>query len=88
MSKKSEALRLADCLDDVAYTTRSQTIQAAAELRRLHEVNAELVEALSLIYATCENVHHPRKDRHSFEVECPVVARINALKAQGDNNDT
>ena len=39
-----EALRLAQELD--AYHTRSCHKEAAAELRRLHAVNAELLEAL------------------------------------------
>ena len=59
-----------------------------ADVIRLKKINAELVEALRLLTVTCENVHHPKKDRHSIEVECPVVARINALKAQGENNAT
>ena len=44
MNTQPEALRLADDLD--AYHTRSEHKEAAAELRRLHEVNAELLEAL------------------------------------------
>jgi hypothetical protein len=47
--KKPEALRLADALEctSVIYPRA----QAAAELRRLHEVNQELLEALKLIAA-------------------------------------
>jgi hypothetical protein len=43
-NKNPEALRLADALEctSVIYPRA----QAAAELRRLHEVNAELLEAL------------------------------------------
>lgn len=45
MNKQPEALRLAneisECYEDDDYWQR-----VAAELRRLHEVNAELVEAL------------------------------------------
>ncbi len=44
MSKKSNALRLADVLDHEFFGNVG--LQAAAELRRLHEVNAELVKAL------------------------------------------
>jgi hypothetical protein len=45
MSEQPEALRLADALDvgEISYTGMCQ---AAAELRRLHAVNAELLEAL------------------------------------------
>jgi hypothetical protein len=45
MSKQPEALRLADDLDQWSHTTLD-VHEAAAELRRLHEVNAELLEAL------------------------------------------
>lgn len=43
----TEALRLADDLD--AYHTRSIHREAAAELRRLHEVNQELLAALKWV---------------------------------------
>jgi hypothetical protein len=49
--KQPEALRLADQLEeDYSGSTWWQNVQgkAAAELRRLHEVNVELVEALSM----------------------------------------
>ncbi len=48
MSKQPEALRLADeirqCYEDDDYW-----LHVAAELRRLHEVNVELVEALEYV---------------------------------------
>lgn len=46
MSTQPEALRLAELLDDSSLTTHHR---AAAELRRLHGVNAELVNALKRI---------------------------------------
>jgi hypothetical protein len=46
MSTQPEALRLAQELD--AYHTMACHKQAAAELRRLRRVNAELLEALQL----------------------------------------
>ena len=48
MTQQPEALRLADALDLYATGDAHQRDieQAAAELRRLHEVNAELLEAL------------------------------------------
>ena len=47
MSEKPEALRLADMFEagNCGYPSR-----AAAELRRLHEVNQELLEALKNLY--------------------------------------
>ena len=48
MSKQPEALRLAALLDatELWPSGSDRCQQAATELRRLHEVNAELVEAL------------------------------------------
>lgn len=53
-NKQPEALRLAESLEEPDYCTLLQMRQAAAELRRLHEVNAELVEALKDIIADPE----------------------------------
>ncbi len=53
MSKQPEALRLAESLEafvkrhPVAGSVRDDDAEAAAELRRLHAVNAELLEALN-----------------------------------------
>ena len=41
--KQSEALQLADCLERMSLSTQWDK-KAAAELRRLHQANAELVE--------------------------------------------
>lgn len=51
MSKQPEALFFADVLDS---DPRSPVlhVEAAAELRRLHALNGELLEALKLISAT------------------------------------
>ena len=46
MTTQPEALRLADLLTADAYWSPMLGKQAAAELRRLHEVNQELLEAL------------------------------------------
>ena len=46
MNKQPEALRLADALDGACNGPLDFKHKAAAELRRLHEVNAELVEAV------------------------------------------
>jgi len=60
--------------------------KAAAELRRLHEVNAELVEALRLMNIECQHLHHSKKDQHGYDVACLVVERIKAsiAKATGE----
>jgi hypothetical protein len=48
MTEKSEALRLADVLDHVELrpSDYKDVDKAAAELRRLHDLNGELLEAL------------------------------------------
>ena len=48
MSEQPAALRLADVLEDIFIPVIVDRQQAAAELRRLHEVNQELLEALKL----------------------------------------
>jgi hypothetical protein len=53
--KQPEALRLADAIDLGRPRLVLDCIDAAAELRRLHEVNAELVEALKDILSWEEN---------------------------------
>lgn len=46
MNKQPEALRLADALEKFGYAETDEL--AAAELRRLHALNAELLEVLKL----------------------------------------
>jgi hypothetical protein len=46
--KQPEALRLADEFD-TEWKNVERCVEAAAELRRLHEVNAELVKALRIL---------------------------------------
>ena len=83
MSTQPEALRLADFLDD-QYDPSHNLEEAAAELRRLHAVNQELLEALRLTSIDCQYLHHAHKDRHLLFEECPVVARINAAIAKAE----
>lgn len=45
MTKQPEALRLAEVFEIERWSTFSE-LRAAVELRRLHEVNQELLEAL------------------------------------------
>ena len=86
-NKQPEALRLAEFYGDMP--TCEEDVQVAAELRRLHEVNAELVKALLLIHPfECDKLHHEKKHRHSYSEACPVKEWIDCVlaKAQGDNN--
>jgi len=61
MNTQPEALRLADLLDSAPYSS-SLTNDAAEELRRLHAVNEELLEALKLM------LDDARHDRVTIEV--------------------
>jgi hypothetical protein len=87
MTTLREALRLADFLDD-QYDPSHNLEEAAAELRRLHAVNQELLEALRLTSIDCQYLHHTHKDRHLLFEECPVVARINAAIAKAERSKT
>ena len=82
--KQPEALRLAELLD--LFGCDANDLKAAAELRRLHEVNAELVEALRLMNIECQHLHHAKKDQHGYDVACSVVERIKTsiAKATGE----
>jgi len=83
--KQPEALRLADALDH--HSPHRIEREAAAELRRLHEVNAELLEALRLIQPVkCDNLHHEKKHQHSYAEACPVKEWIDEViaKATGE----
>ena len=61
MKTQTEALRLADALGK--YRTPPEAAQAAAELRRLHEVNQELLEALGTI-----------RDLYEYDTSCGELA--------------
>ena len=69
--KQPEALRLADWCDAHSSGDYRPSSEAATELRRLHEVNAELLEALKTIYAG-----HPEHVYH--------IARAAIAKAEGE----
>ena len=75
MKTQTEALRLADALGK--YRTPPEAAQAAAELRRLHEVNQELLAALKDIANTpwVENVDKPQR--------ASKVAEAAIAKAEG-----
>ncbi len=74
--KQPEALRLADALDPKDEGSKTvltiYLADAAAELRRLHEVNAELVEALEFCAGT------------SYITDAHDVAKAAIAKATGE----
>jgi len=84
MTTQPEALRLADRLEDTESARLHLLPYAASELRRLHALNGELLEALRLTSIDCQYLHHAHKDRHLLFEECPVVARINTAIAKAE----
>lgn len=83
MSDKPEALRLAGQLESGEPVTGS----AAAELRRLHEVNQELLEALKAMLEV-HGVTQEYADKHIEITQSWVVvsdfARTATAKATGE----
>ena len=75
--KQPEALRLADWLERRTMIMFEDK-QAAAELRRLHEVNSELVEALKSAYDLL-------LDGWNLSAKTEIEAAL--AKATGENND-
>ena len=77
--KQPEALRLAELLD--LFGCDANDLKAAAELRRLHEVNAELVEALQEI----RDNYDCDEDAHKYGSRCrSCVARAAITNATGE----
>jgi hypothetical protein len=77
MNEQPTALRLADALES-NYGEQPE-LDAAAELRRLHAVNAELLDALKLVRDRFFPMDQPERDRDSMWE--PVNAAI--AKAEG-----
>ena len=99
--KQPEAVRLADLLENEKHVTDLALFKAAAELRRLHEVNAELVEALkellfeeetqdnglteAVIMSHDEFIKFMRESVRSYE-SAKEKARKAIANATGENN--
>jgi hypothetical protein len=79
VTTQPEALRLADRLDvgEISYTGMCK---AATELRRLHSVNAELLEALKWIDRRCPK-HLLDSDPHKIHREAAYDAGASARAA-------
>ncbi len=82
MTKQPEALFVAECIDRDNYGAASTQIEfrASKELRRLHEVNAELLEACKafLVYAssdTSDGVEMMLAYNHALTIACAAVAK-------------
>lgn len=63
---------------------------ALKEIARLHEVNQELLGALTrIVPIECQMVGHRKSEYHGFDEPCPVVAKINtAIAKAGGSNET
>jgi hypothetical protein len=66
MSDKPEALRLADALEATDYYEDLHE-EAAAELRRLHALNGELLEALKHAAWCVQNFYCPDEMGHDWD---------------------
>lgn len=81
MNKQPKALRLADALETLSPLER----EAAIQLRRLHEVNQELLEALkwALSNINCE----PYEWSDEENADAHEAARAAIAKATGETNE-
>ena len=75
-TQQPEALRLADELEQGTYLLSAERASTAAELRRLHSVNADLLTALKNYVDGC-----------SLEVNAAEVARAAIAKATGEHHE-
>ena len=83
MNTQPEALRLADAmLAEPRKPTWDELDKAAAELRRLHEVNQELLKALESMLASI----HPYREDGTPTIPDATINLVNAAinKATGE----
>ena len=79
-TQQPEALRLAEILE---LGSRQFNNEASTELRRLHALNAELLEALKLNYAELSSKWTPYIRANAAEVAAMKSARDAITKAEG-----
>ena len=79
-TQQPEALRLAEILE---LGSRQFNNEASTELRRLHALNAELLEALKLNYAELSSQWTPYIRANEKEVAAMKAARDVIAKAEG-----
>lgn len=80
MTTRPEALRLADILQHKLPSIECLEV-AAAELRRLHKSNQELLAALQSINECCDEDHASR-DYASRQTEIRGIARVAIAKGE------
>lgn len=79
-AQQPEALRLAEILE---LGSRQFNNEASTELRRLHAINAELLEALKLTYSELSSQWSPYIRANEKEVAAMKAAREAIAKAEG-----
>jgi hypothetical protein len=91
MNKQPEALRLADVLDHVELrpSDYKDVDKAAAELRRLHALNGELLEALRVFVSCSVTVSTEIDERghrwtEAYLDQALPIARAAIAKATGE----
>ena len=77
--KQPEALRLADWLK-VCAIDHVRNKQAAAELRRLHEVNQELLDACYAVLHDCDDIdmvesNEPGREKGPWQMLNEAIAK-------------
>jgi hypothetical protein len=83
MSEQYEALRLADWLERGNYNHEDST-KAAAELRRLHAVNQELLEALKLAMMDWENMRVVPPASRAHKAAHAAIAKVNEMSEEDE----
>ena len=81
MSKQPDALRLADWCDANSSGVYRPSAEAAAELRRLHSLNAELVDALEELFGA-DMEHVLMGDGKDDQIAAIAKARTAMAKAK------
>jgi hypothetical protein len=80
MNTQPEALRFAERIDPPQiFVSPEMRAAAAAELRRLHEVNTELLEALQLVVTLADEMHTHWDNDHDAKVGKCLLALSNRL---------
>lgn len=77
MSAQPKALRLADVLEKEHLHTITVDMEAAAELRRLHSINADLL-------AVCKELEESAGYWSEYDVPLGIVDRLRAAIAKAE----
>jgi hypothetical protein len=81
MTTQSTALKMADSLDKFSNPWDKE---AAAELRRLHAVNQELLEALKLAMMDWENMRVVPPASRAHKAARAAIAKVNEMSEEDE----